>query len=735
MMIAQAIKSAHVDKSPMEDSMAGFIMPDKDDLHGDNTRRDRRMLAETPMEESMADFIMADEYNIHGNYSRLDQRMLDGNPMEDSIADSIVADEDNLHDNDSRLDRRMQAETPMEDSMAAFIAADGDSIHEDDPHLDWRTQVNGPIDHTSDEEDNSSVVSDPPTVGDFLHLDHRKPRELVETETLRSTQPLGAPGTQRVHKGYSNLLSSICSFTGTEEACPHVSKGLPYAVSKAQSLTLDRMYDSIDNLANYASSLVVYLWLVVCLRLQYDQSPENTSVSSRMAAYFLAAHTVVTTVHKVTWQELKFATQYWEERMANQGQGDIWLKDDAWYQDIPGLQGQPRPNDQVAEEYMSILETEGKAELAKAIMAKEKDGPKTSLRDAVGDPKSRLNHEREILIMLVSMDIHLLKAIIQGQVSRKAETPGDPVWTSLEVINDPKVVQPSIYMNSICDCMGISPTPEQWDEICDYMYMYVDKGDKHNKFAAEIDQLIYPTDKWPLQKAERGLRRYTDWKPSSKNGNSSPCLERRQMVRHFISEMKGRIQVERAKGRCHVPFAAPVIEIGFSINSHHRLWEHRHHQNSNYLMNLAEAVLQYVFPEMFRLQQRIIFGCFRPLQDWHGEVVLTQLAQGYTKGARGFSHYAAGFSNNSAWMKGPKERWAMFQLQTLQRTLILKELDGLAEHAMEKRKQAREEQEKAERVLESKIEGLQAFVDMVDALSLSTNAEIELMKENLEKKR
>ena len=72
-------------------------------------------------------------------------------------------------------------------------------------------------------------------------------------------------------------------------------------------------------------------------------------------------------------------------------------------------------------------------------------------------------------------------------------------------------------------------------------------------------------------------------------------------------------------------------------------------------MNLAEAVLQYVFPEMFRLQQRTIFGCFRPLQDWHAEVALTQLAQGYTKGARGFSHHAVGFYNNSAWMEIPKE--------------------------------------------------------------------------------
>ena len=652
------------------------------------------------------------------------------------MADFIWPYGDSEHDDDLHFDPRTQAETAMEDSMAQFIVPDGDSIHDDDPHVDWRTPIDTPIDLPSDDDDDlSSVVSDPPTVGGFLDLDYRRPRELVETENIRNNQPLKSPKSHRVHEGYIKVLSSICFSTGTENACPHVRKGLPYAVFTAQSLTIDRMYESNNDLAIYAYSLVVYLWLVVCLRLQYEQTPENRSVSSRMASYFLAAHTVVKTIHDITWQELKFATQYWEERIANQGQGDTWLRDDDWYQDIPSLEEQPRGNDQVANEYLRILDTEGKVGLLNAIMEKEKDVLKTPLRDVVRDPAIRANHEREILIMLASMDMHLLKAIIQGQVSRKAETHSDPVWTALKLINDPKVVQPSIYMNTICDCMGISPTPEQWDEVCDYMHMYAAGGYQHNKFVADVDQLIHPTDKWLPQKAERGLRRYTDWKPSSKNGNSGPCWERRQMIRFFVHEMKGRIQVEKAKGRRHTPFSAPVIEIGFSINSHKRLWEHRHHQNSNYLMNLAEGVFKYLFSEMFRLQQRIIFGCFRSLQDWHAEIVLTQIGQGYTQGGRGFSHYPAGLSNNSAWMRTPQERWAFFQAQTLERTPLLKELEELAGRAIDRRKQARETREKVEKGLELKIEGLQGFIDMVDALTESTDAEIGLMKENLANRR
>ena len=203
------------------------------------------------------------------------------------------------------------------------------------------------------------------------------------------------------------------------------------------------------------------------------------------------------------------------------------------------------------------------------------------------------------------------------------------------------------------------------------------------------------------------------------------------MVHFFVHEMKGRIQVEKANGRRHTPFSAPVIEVGFSINSHRRLWEHRHHRNSNYLMNLAEAVFKYLFSEMFRLQQRIIFGCFRSLQDWHAEIVLTQIGQGYTQGGRGFSHYPAGLSNNSGWLRTPQERWAVFQAQILERTSLLKALEELAGRAMDRRRKAREAREKVEKDLELKTEGLQGFIDMVDALIESTDAEIGLMKENL----
>ena len=54
---------------------------------------------------------------------------------------------------------------------------------------------------------------------------------------------------------------------------------------------------------------------------------------------------------------------------------------------------------------------------------------------------------------------------------------------------------------------------------------------------------------------------------------------------------------------------------------------------------------------------------------------------------------------------------------------------------MERRKQAREAREKVEKNLEAKMEGLQGFVDIVDSLTESIDAEIGLMKENLANRR
>ena len=112
----------------------------------------------------------------------------------------------------------------------------------------------------------------------------------------------------------------------------------------------------------------------------------------------------------------------------------------------------------------------------------------------------------------------------------------------------------------------------------------------------------------------------------------------------------------------HAPLSVPVVEIGISNDPEKRLRQHRHHENSNYLMNLAEAVFDVEYPGCFHLKQYVIYACFRPIQTWLSEIALTQLAQGYVEGGGGFSHEIAGRSNGVSNNVVPPKKWTEFEL-------------------------------------------------------------------------
>ena len=230
--------------------------------------------------------------------------------------------------------------------------------------------------------------------------------------------------------------------------------------------------------------------------------------------------------------------------------------------------------------------------------------------------------------------------------------------------------------------MGISPTPAQWQKVCVSMRKYVEGGPESDGLVEMVDQLIFPTDNWPPYLAKRGLRRYTEWRSYILNdGDREASSPHRKMVRYFVSQMMGRIETDLRSGKEHSPLAAPVIEIGFSINVNHRLKEHRQHRQSNYLMNLAEAMFKHLYPGIFRLQQLVIYACYKPSHPWFSEIILTQLGQGYTEGAGGFSHYPAGFSNGSAHSKTSKAQWNMFEYEAGRSGRLNRELEkNLRQH-------------------------------------------------------
>ena len=189
------------------------------------------------------------------------------------------------------------------------------------------------------------------------------------------------------------------------------------------------------------------------------------------------------------------------------------------------------------------------------------------------------------------------------------------------------------------------------------MLNYVATGHGHDDLAERIDQELHAKPEWPRSLANKGLRRYTEWRTWTVKGDSRPDMRHRGMVANFVDQLRMRMKDQAA----NAPLSIPVVLVGFSNNPHTRLGQHRQHESSNYLMNLAEAVFAVEYPQCFRLQQRIVFACFRPIQAWLSEIIVTQLAQGYVERGGGFSHKTAGRSNTSSNEVVPSKIWTTFE--------------------------------------------------------------------------
>lgn len=506
---------------------------------------------------------------------------------------------------------------------------------------------------------------------------------------------------------------------------PRIKDGLTYSLHRARSINLDADLSANKDLDIYGFAFVIHVWQVVCLRVLYGAFPDHSLVME-FGAYSLSAHAMLWRHHAVSFQQLISAVQYWENRLNDAHNCGSWQKE-TWLRAISESDfTNPQARNETANEYLETLSRKGKSQLAFLIMQKDAEGPhNTPLRRYTEGIHSKKSWALgEIIDILASMDNELLKSLIDGLLSRKAEVPAGQVSNALQRIQDQKPSPPSIYQNCICDQMGVPPTPIQWELDCDHMLEYIDGGKESNDLAMSVDQLIYPTDIWPPQLARRGLRRYTEWRSYIEgDGDLQPSNAHRGMVRHFVSEMMNRIADDLQSGRGHITLAAPVIEVGFSINTHYRLREHRKHQQSNYLMNLAESMFKHLYPGLFRLQQLVIYACYRPSHPWFSEIILTQLGQGYTDGAGGFSHYPAGRSNGNAYNKTSKAEWDQFEYEAGRSGLLDHELKRIFTRNSREYDESKEELERCESSANAELEYLACLGDTIASLTDWVEAE------------
>lgn len=609
-------------------------------------------------------------------------------PCEASGKDAGQGSRAQVDDRPSQPSQYATHESPSSEHQTIDLTAE--SADYDDVEAEEWTQISGPADEEMSNSDASSIVAP---------VQYQIPREIRRAEHDASSQPSGPYTAPDVHGRYKGFSFLLCKETATQDAAQYVSDGLEIAVTTAKSIRLDKDATQNSQLDLYAYALVIHIWQITCLRKQHGTFPSedvDESLCLDLAAYFLSAHAILEQRYVVPMVELRSAVQYWEDRLRLEGKGNQWMEHQ-WAKDIPQDSQEVNVHrNQTADRYLEALERHGKTGLALLIIDEEKKGDKTQLRTMTRESPDGVREAcRQLAYMLYSMDDSVLKAIIQGQLPRLAEVASGRVCQVLRDLNEqssrPDSIQPGTYMNCICDYKGYSPTPTQWKKVCTLMLKYVQADDEYNDLAELVDKQVHPKPDWPKDLAHRGLRRYTEWRSYIENGSFHPDRSHRRWVKYFVDQLKERMKAQPV----HAPLSVPVVEIGFSNNPPQRLRQHRHHESSNYLMNLAEAVFEVEYPGTFRLQQNIIYACFRPIQTWLSEIVLTQLAQGYIDGGGGFSHEVAGRSNSVSNQVVPSRRWNMFETGVY--------ANGRFKQEVEARITAREQRVKEEKEAESRL--------------------------------
>ena len=576
--------------------------------------------------------------------------------------------------------------------------------HDDDPQLDWR-------DLAREGSDGDSELGDVPSIETSQESSSSIP-DLIFTPAANNnidwTQPLSQ---YVVNEGYVCMLSQLCLATGTKAAYQAVLAGLPSAISAAKSLTLDDLFQPGSAELPIVEGLITFVWLTVCLKMFCNEQPNYKLLASSMGSLCLAAAHVWRSDDPRYWQTLVKWTKYWQHRTIETN----WLNSD-WYHSITFTGPHWISDDEISREYLDALGKDGIVSLATRILENDLKGSKrTPTREFYKQKPYRRPLTVEVMRILRAVKPEVLEALIKGSHSQDLECYGSAVANALDVLNDKEITQPSIYLNTLCDGKGISPTPTQWGQVCNSMMLYTQRSS--NELAEKIDHTISPSTSWPRSLATRGLRRYADERSYLKERDPRPCESRRDKIRYFVEEMVKR--VEEAGDQKDIPFARPVIEIGYSIDSLERLEEHRTHRNSNYIMNLAHATFEYLYPGMFGLQQNIIYGCYRAAQPWLAEIIFTQLAQGYTQGACGFSHYPAGCSNTSAYSTTSTEEWVKYFLRA-------ERLYGLEKQAAEDERRM-EAKYRRYKLREAQVKQLEALIEVLDACIELEGLDLEIL--------
>lgn len=488
------------------------------------------------------------------------------------------------------------------------------------------------------------------------------PSELCDNEA----PTVHAVSSHQLHRRYHEFLRHLCQATATMDLEPHCARIWCQMIERADcpQLDLSTSYETKPDVDVFAYAFVIYTWQVVGLKRFHGTFPQRGEyLHRRWASYFLSACRLLQSTIKCRYSYLVFAAIYWENKSFHVSPDRAWVSE-PWLDQVQKMsEDEPCYRNDLADQYLVTWNQEGIPGLVRLLLKHEVEDELTKFKKVPEDEEERDELFKGLVLILVSIDEGLLKAIIQGQVTRQAQNVNSPVSNVLEHMKTHQDQPPAIYLNSICDTEGVSPTPCQWLVVCDLMERYVRPGHESDVLATKIDEAVHPPERasTPDPKRMKHTHRYNEGKGWLHCEHDENGDDRRKNIFKFVREMRNRLQEECAKGREHTPLTAPVAEVGFSNDVLKRLKRHRHHRGSNCIMNLAQAAFEYRFPDLFHLHQHVIYHCWRETQPWGSEILLTRLAQGYIYNAGGFNHQGAEDSNSSAFQSRSVKEWAIFE--------------------------------------------------------------------------
>ena len=176
---------------------------------------------------------------------------------------------------------------------------------------------------------------------------------------------------------------------GKKDVQPDKVNGLPLAIDTGRSLQLDLDHTDDKDLGLYAFAVVIHVWQIICIRMQHGElPPEEVDISLTLTwtSYFLSAHSLVKQHIRVAQDELRYAVQYWENRLKCVGYGNQWITN-RWAENISTVnQDLVFYRNETADRYLKAFEKLGKEGITIAIIEEEKKGEPTQLRTMTQEP-------------------------------------------------------------------------------------------------------------------------------------------------------------------------------------------------------------------------------------------------------------------------------------------------------------------------------------------------------------